>query len=144
MRRIVIDTSSLVGAVLRAGSAPHRTWLRAQGSNTILACSQTLSEIERVLHRERLSRFVNPIARDRFLTLYRETVELIEVDLSQPLDPPCRDPKDHIFLALASAGDADVIVASDRDLLVLDPWNGIPILTPSQFLEQFSAGASQL
>ena len=39
-------------------------------------------------------------------------------------------------LALAQAGDADVIVSSDQDLLVLSPWNGIPILTPGQFLSQ--------
>jgi predicted nucleic acid-binding protein len=27
-----------------------------------------------------------------------------------------------------------VIVSSDQDLLVLDPWHGIRILTPAQFL----------
>jgi predicted nucleic acid-binding protein len=50
----------------------------------------------------------------------------------------CRDAKDEWVLALALAANAEVIVSSDRDLLVLHPWRGIAILTPVQFLEQFA------
>ncbi len=46
----------------------------------------------------------------------------------------CRDPGDDKYLELALAGQADVIVSSDRDLLDLDPWRGIPIVTPAGFL----------
>jgi predicted nucleic acid-binding protein len=49
--------------------------------------------------------------------------------------PSCRDPKDNQFLALVLACDADVLVSSDADLLVLHPWQGVPILTPGAFLE---------
>jgi predicted nucleic acid-binding protein len=50
----------------------------------------------------------------------------------------CRDPNDDHILALALVAQADVIVSSDHDLLVLHPWRGFPILTASQFLAQFS------
>ena len=50
-----------------------------------------------------------------------------------PIDPPCRDPLDNKFLALALASEADTLISSDEDLLVLHPWRGIPILTPAQF-----------
>jgi uncharacterized protein len=47
----------------------------------------------------------------------------------------CRDPKDDKYLALAAAGQADVIVSSDiRHLLSMHPWRGIPILSPADFL----------
>ena len=46
----------------------------------------------------------------------------------------CRDPKDDKYLELAAAGQADVIVTGDDDLLVLDPFEGIPIVGPAQFL----------
>jgi hypothetical protein len=62
--------------------------------------------------------------------------------LKQPsfsLDPPCRDKKDNFILALALVAQADAIVRSDHDLLALHPWNGIPILTPAQFVAQFPA-----
>ena len=52
--------------------------------------------------------------------------------------PRCRDPKDDMFLTLAEVARAEVIVSSDKDLLVLHPWRGIPILTPAQFVQQFS------
>jgi predicted nucleic acid-binding protein len=55
---------------------------------------------------------------------------------SAALDPPCRDASDNFILTLALACRADAIVSSDQDLLVLNPWNGIPILTPAQFLAQ--------
>jgi hypothetical protein len=138
MPRIVIDTSTLVGAVLHANSVPHRTLIRAQHLYEILACGQTLAEIESVLLRDRMNRYLAPAARDEFLALYRASVEWIEVSSAQvaAIEPTCRDLRDNIFLALAQAGDADVIVSSDQDLLVLSPWNGIPILEPSQFLLQ--------
>lgn len=46
----------------------------------------------------------------------------------------CRDPKDNKFLELAIAGKADVIVTGDEDLVVLDPFEGIPVIQPSEFL----------
>jgi hypothetical protein len=141
MRRVVFDTSSLVGVVLHALSVPHRAWLIAQESCEILACHETFSEIETVLYRVKLSRYIDTVTRDQFLSNYRASVEWVEISQSQltAVDLSCRDPKDNVFLALAHVGGADLIVSSDHDLLVLHPWRGIPILTPSQFVSQFSA-----
>lgn len=47
----------------------------------------------------------------------------------------CRDPKDEIFLEVAVAGDAALLVSGDRDLLALHPFEGIPILAPAAFLQ---------
>jgi predicted nucleic acid-binding protein len=46
----------------------------------------------------------------------------------------CRDPRDNKFLALVLGCSADVLVSSDDDLLVLNPYQGIPVLTPKEFL----------
>ena len=51
------------------------------------------------------------------------------------MNPRCRDPKDDQFLALVRACDANVLISSDADLLVLHPWQGVPILTPAAFME---------
>ncbi len=45
----------------------------------------------------------------------------------------CRDPTDDKFLELAINDAADVIVSGDEDLLVLDIFKGIPIVTPVAF-----------
>ena len=46
----------------------------------------------------------------------------------------CRDPEDDKILELALNGRADYIVTGDDDLLVMNPFRGIAILTPAQFL----------
>jgi predicted nucleic acid-binding protein len=50
----------------------------------------------------------------------------------------CRDSNDDKFLALALAIKANCIVTGDQDLLVLHPFQGIPILTPADFLNKFN------
>lgn len=54
----------------------------------------------------------------------------------------CRDPNDDKFLALAQSGQAHVIVTGDADLLTLNPFQGIAIMTPRQFLDAFPADIS--
>jgi len=46
----------------------------------------------------------------------------------------CRDPTDDKFLELAINGRADRIVTGDPDLLVLNPFRGIPIFSPATFV----------
>jgi predicted nucleic acid-binding protein len=46
-----------------------------------------------------------------------------------------RDPKDDKYFGLAAAGRANVIVSDDaRHLLSMDPWRGIRILSPANYL----------
>ena len=59
--------------------------------------------------------------------------QLAEVIEPPPLPQPvCRDPDDDEVLALAIAAQADLIISGDNDLLVLQQFNAIPILTPAQ------------
>jgi len=48
--------------------------------------------------------------------------------------PPCRDPEDNRFLALVLAAEADALVSSDEDLLMMNPWRGVPVMTAAEFL----------
>ena len=49
------------------------------------------------------------------------------------VSPALRDPKDNPILACAVEGGADYIVTGDRDLLVLERFQGIPIVSPAAF-----------
>ncbi len=49
----------------------------------------------------------------------------------------CRDPKDNKFLELALSAKATAIVSGDKDLLILNPFENIPILSASDFLKVF-------
>ena len=58
---------------------------------------------------------------------------------ASPLSEPVSiDPDDDKFLACAVAGEVDCIVSGDSDLLNVQEFRGIPILTPRAFLDEFS------
>jgi uncharacterized protein len=48
----------------------------------------------------------------------------------------CRDATDDKFLELAVNGQADFICSGDSDLLVLNPFRDIPIVTPVDFVKR--------
>jgi hypothetical protein len=137
--RVVFDTSTLVGAALKFGSKPHQALMLALGSCKIAICEQELAELDEVLHRSSFDRYLSHSDRDKYLLLIRERTQIVQIDemIGASLDPPCRDPNDMFILTLAATAQADVIVSSDHDLLVLHPWRGIAIMTPAQFLAQF-------
>ena len=136
MGRIVLDTSTLVSAALRTGSIPHQALMKAMRFCHLYATLETLDELERVLDREKFDRYLQRESRQAFVALIRQHSQLFALQNADLLavHPPCRDPKDIQFLALALAVEADALISSDDDLLVLHPWRGIKILTPSDFL----------
>lgn len=136
-KRVVLDTSTLIGAALRPQSLPRQALLTAVATATLCASPATLAELERVLMRKKFDRYLDHETRLEFLALYRRYARLFTVSEAdeKSLPQPCRDPQDNKFLALALYCSADVLVSSDDDLLMLNPYAGIPILSPREFLE---------
>ena len=130
--RFVFDTSTLVSAVLFEQAKPSRAFRRALKLGQVLSSLSTLAELAEVLDREKFDRYVTKGEREEFLegfidrTLEMEPVEEIKA---------CRDPSDDKFLELAIGGGARCIVSSDKDLLVMETFRGIPIMTPAAFLD---------
>ena len=128
-RRVVLDTSTLVSAALRAGSVPYQALLETLGAWDVCASAETLAELERVLAHRKFDRYLDRASRQEFVALMRRHAHLFsiqdqDIDL-KAVDPPCRDPKDDKFLVLAFVAEAEVIISSDEDLLVLHPWRGL-------------------
>lgn len=100
---------------------------------TLLLSRATLDELVEVLHRPRL-RTKYGLSDSTLRAVLRLVV--LRSELVQPKErvAVCRDPHDDKFLEVALAGQADVIVSGDEDLLTLSPYAGIPIVSPSQFL----------
>jgi putative PIN family toxin of toxin-antitoxin system len=85
-----------------------------------------------VLTRPKFERYVSSIERDLFIIWLGELVHFIEIKKTVII---CRDAKDDKFLELAVNGDAELIVSGDQDLLILNPFLGISIVTVKEFLE---------
>jgi putative PIN family toxin of toxin-antitoxin system len=136
VRRVVFDTSTLVSAALRPESIPHQALLQAMRFCDLCASEATLAELKEVLARVKFRRYMPDAARQRFFELIENNVRrfVVREEDILALEPACRDAKDNKFLALATECEAEALVSSDEDLLVLDPWREVRVMRPADFL----------
>ncbi|MCC5603723.1 putative toxin-antitoxin system toxin component, PIN family [Nostoc favosum] len=130
-RRFVCDVNVIISAVLLPGSKPDRALRKAQDLGELLVSESIWLELEQVLARPKFNRYTTPEERNDFLVDLSETVQFIKV--TEQINE-CRDPKDNKYLELAVGGKAECIMTGDDDLLMLNPWRGIEILTVQEFL----------
>ncbi len=129
--RFVLDTNVIISALLLKHSTARQAFDHALSKGEILISSATLAELHEVLQRKAFDRYITERERAEFLIAFVRETLLIDVKHQVNV---CRDPRDNKFLALALSGRATCIVSGDKDLLALHPFQGIPILTPRQFL----------
>ena len=98
-----------------------------------------LAELCEVLSREQFRRYIDEEDIRNFVAVLTREAEWVEVNVRITA---CRDPKDDKFLELAVSGLGTCIVSGDSDLLALNPFQGIAILTPQEFLKEQSASQS--
>lgn len=135
--RVVVDTNTLVSGLIRRGGPPARVLdLWRTGGLTVL------------ISRERVEEYRDVLTRDRFRALgtIAERLDLLAALLgldnvhpilpSEELAVVERDPDDNRVLECAVSGRADAVITGDDDLLALETFRGIPILSPARFLER--------
>ncbi len=127
----VLDTGVIVSAVLLPRSVPRQAVDLAFARGIVLASADTIGELDEVLRRSRFNRYLREEERLLFLAAFIRDAKVVDVTESLT---ECRDPKDNKFLELAASGNATCIVSGDDDLLVLNPFRGVAILTPQEFI----------
>ena len=121
-----------MSALLVPGSKPRRALDQAFQEGRVLLSFATLAELYDVLHRKQFRRYVEEELARSFLAALARDSEWIDVDVQVNA---CRDPRDNKFLEIALSGRATHLISGDADLLVLDPFQGIRILSPQEFLD---------
>jgi putative PIN family toxin of toxin-antitoxin system len=101
-------------------------------NGTMLKSSFTEWELHDVLGRRQLAALVPQASREWLMALLA-AAELVAITETIAA---CRDRDDDKFLELAVSGRADFIVSGDADLLALDPFRQIPIVSPATFVER--------
>ena len=129
--RIVLDNNALISRLLLPASTPGRAVTKALDEGQLLVSEATLNELADVLARRKFDGYVSVADRQRFLRLLGSVAEMVTI--TYPIRA-CRDPRDDKFLELAVNGEATVIATGDRDLLVLNPFHGVAILSPARYL----------
>lgn len=132
--RAVIDTGVFVSALIRKqGTIGDVLRALRDGRFTAIYTTDIVVEIIDVLGREkfRAKYHIEPDDITTLVNLIRLRGELVTPTKKVTA---CRDPKDDKFLEAALVAKADCIVSGDADLLVLNPFEEIPILRPAEFL----------
>ena len=130
--RVVLDSHTLVWALLFGGAASRLVPLWQSGRITILVSGPILEEYLRVLAypKFRLTDDENRgLIEDEFLPF----IETVTRPRRVPV--PCRDPRDRKFLECAVGGRARYLMTGDQDLRELRTHLGVTILNVGEFLE---------
>ena len=127
----VIDTNTLISAFLLPHSTARKALDKAIKTGYIALSQSTANEFAEVFIRPKFDKYL-PL--DIRLSIINEFTSL--AIFFQPEIPiaASRDHKDDQFLELAIAAKATCIISGDKDLLVLHPFNGIPIITAAEYL----------
>jgi putative PIN family toxin of toxin-antitoxin system len=129
---VVIDTGVAVSALLLPHSMPRQALDLAVSRCFLLVSAETIEELEDVLRRPKFNKCLDEAQRLEFLAALAREAVVVEVTSTVA---ECRDPKDDNFLELATSGRASHIVSGDADLLVLNPFREISIVSPRDFVE---------
>ena len=90
-----------------------------------------MQELVDVISRPKFDRYRAAADRAEFVRRYAEVVEMVIV--TEAVND-CRNSKDNTHLSLALAADANAIISSDDNLLVLNLYRGIEVLGLAGFV----------
>lgn len=132
-RRVVLDTSALVSALLFGGEPARLVSLWEKGSITLLLSKDVLLEYVRVLGYPKFKLGAEDIKGliEEHVLPFAEMVAVARVPRIV-----LEDPGDDKFLALAEAGKAAHLISGDQHLLKMMSHKGVSIVTPRQFLDK--------
>ena len=126
--RVVVDTNVLISAQISTQGASRRLLNRLIADHDVILSDVILGEVVETL----LTKFSYDSA--LVSNVIAELMKVVEI--VEPVTFPeqiCRDPDDDAILGTAVAGNADCIVTGDSDLLVLDRFRDVGIISPSEF-----------
>jgi putative PIN family toxin of toxin-antitoxin system len=101
---------------------------------TILQSEATYQELATRVSKKKFDRYLEKTDRLDFLLAIKNKSLFVDILHETTI---CSDSDDNKFLELAVSGMAQYIITGDNDLLIIDTYQGIPIINPAEFLALF-------
>ena len=130
----VFDTNALISANLSPLSINRKAYDKTREVGISVYSSATLVEFAETLLRPKFDKYLSIEKRLKAISEFEKNSQLIQVHAK--IDA-CRDPKDNKYLELAIESMASCIITGDEDLLILNPFEEVPILKASDFINNF-------
>ena len=132
--RYVIDTNVIISSAF-FGGPPGQIFDEALLNDIFIFTNETLEELREVLFR---SKFDDYMSRSKRVSLLEEVLSASIIVETVTIQTKSKDHKDDKFLAAAVSGNANYLITGDRDLLILQMVDGIPIISPRQGIERIA------
>ncbi len=133
-KHFIIDTNVIISVAIFSSLNPALAIKKALSLGNLVFSEPVLQEYAETLSNPKFDAYLSPEKRLLFLNTLIADGLVIKISNTIKI---CRDPKDDKYLELAVASQASCIITGDKDLLVLHPFEHIPILTPTDFLNNF-------
>jgi putative PIN family toxin of toxin-antitoxin system len=131
--KIVFDTNVLFAALARPDGFCAQVVELSVSRHVIVSSDHIIDELRRHLAGKRR---LSPRQVQAVVAAVLGMAAQIVVP-SSVASAACRDPNDLPVLGTAIAGAADVLVTGDQDLLILQRFEGVLILSPRHFHDRF-------
>ncbi|MBD2315762.1 putative toxin-antitoxin system toxin component, PIN family [Phormidium tenue] len=134
---VVLDTNIWLSATIWGGIPDEIISLQEQRKIEIASSRKLLSELENTFNKKKIQTKLEALqlTTSSAISLVYESVNIYPIE--ELIVPELRDPDDTIVLATAIAANAEVIITGDRDLLILQEYQNMQIMTATDFLEQY-------
>jgi putative PIN family toxin of toxin-antitoxin system len=133
-KKFVFDTNTFISASLIEGSVNELALDKAFKTGKVIVSEEGFAEFTEVLFRKKFDKYFTDSRRLQVLQKLERDTLICKVKITIT---SCRDPKDNKFLELAVSANATALITGDKDLLILHPFQNIPIITPADFLKLF-------
>ena len=127
--RVVIDTNLWISFLMGKTLSDLANHLISDEVK-LLFSNELLDELVEVLQRPKFKSYFSAARIRELLAFIHAKAELVEVE--QHFEA-CRDAKDNFLLDLCVSGKAHYLITGDKDLLVLNQFQGTEIMTHSAF-----------
>ncbi|MGE0645842.1 MAG: putative toxin-antitoxin system toxin component, PIN family [Nitrospira sp.] len=129
----MLDTNTLISGVLLKDTVPGQAVRKVITDDQLLMSEVSLYELADVLSRKKFDRYISLQDREEFVRLVFRVAEIVPIVTAVH---ECRDETDNRILEVAINGEAEWIVSGDQDLLILNPFRGIAIIKPGDYMQE--------
>jgi putative PIN family toxin of toxin-antitoxin system len=129
--KIVFDTNVILSALLTQGLS-SRVLDICIDYHEIVISPFILNEVSKKL---KIKFKLSTLELDRVTKFIQSEFQIIQPSGQKPVIS--RDEDDNNILQIADYIKADLIITGDNDLLILEKYSGINIITPRKFMEQY-------
>ncbi|MGB3295616.1 MAG: putative toxin-antitoxin system toxin component, PIN family [Phormidesmis sp.] len=132
--KVVIDVNVWISGLLWGGVPGENLRLAYEERITSYVSPELMRELEVTLQRPKFQPQLKKRdhTAESLLAIAASLSQFVSITVSEFDD--LRDPADAKIIATAIAAQAQALITGDRDLLVLQTVQNVPMLTPAQFL----------